>query len=60
MEIGSTTALVTGTNRGLGRALVEALLGGGAVRVVPDRTAEQMAALCWRGPRNVERQLAAL
>lgn len=33
MEINGTTALVTGSNRGLGRALVEALLDRGATRV---------------------------
>ena len=33
MEITGTTALVTGSNRGLGRALVEALLDRGAARV---------------------------
>lgn len=33
MEITGTTALVTGANRGLGRALVEALLDRGAARV---------------------------
>jgi NAD(P)-dependent dehydrogenase (short-subunit alcohol dehydrogenase family) len=33
MELYGTTALVTGSNRGLGRALVEALLGRGAARV---------------------------
>jgi len=33
MDITSTTALVTGANRGLGRALVDALLDRGAARV---------------------------
>jgi NAD(P)-dependent dehydrogenase (short-subunit alcohol dehydrogenase family) len=33
MEINGTTALVTGSNRGLGRALAEALLDRGAARV---------------------------
>src|SRR5215467_16143285 len=33
MEINGTTALVTGSNRGLGRALVEALLDRGAARI---------------------------
>ena len=33
MEINGTTALVTGSNRGLGHALVEALLDRGAARV---------------------------
>ena len=33
MEITATTALVTGANRGLGRALVDALLDRGAARV---------------------------
>lgn len=33
MEITGTTALVTGANRGLGRALVDALLDRGAARV---------------------------
>ena len=33
MDISGTTALVTGANRGLGRALVDALLTRGAGRV---------------------------
>ena len=33
LQIAGTTALVTGANRGIGRALVEALLARGAARV---------------------------
>ncbi len=33
MDVNSTTALVTGANRGIGRALVKALLDRGAARV---------------------------
>jgi NAD(P)-dependent dehydrogenase (short-subunit alcohol dehydrogenase family) len=43
MEINGTTALVTGSNRGLGRALVEALLDRGAARVYA--AARDLAAL---------------
>lgn len=33
MEIKGSVALVTGANRGIGRALTRALLGGGAAKV---------------------------
>jgi NAD(P)-dependent dehydrogenase (short-subunit alcohol dehydrogenase family) len=43
MEIENSTALVTGSNRGIGRALVEALLSHGAKRVYA--TARNLSAL---------------
>ena len=48
MEISGSTALVTGANRGIGRALVEELLGRGAAKVYaaarnPDRVTDLAA-----------------
>ena len=45
-EIGGRTALVTGANRGIGKAIVEALLEGGASKVwAGTRRAEALSAL---------------
>src|SRR4051794_3397973 len=49
MEIEGTTALVTGANRGIGRAFVDALLARGAAKVYA--AAREPAAVATRGPR---------
>jgi NAD(P)-dependent dehydrogenase (short-subunit alcohol dehydrogenase family) len=62
MKIQGCTALVTGTNRGFGRALVQALLDAGAARVYATaRDASRLAPLAatW-GDRVVTRELDIL
>jgi len=51
MKIANTTALVTGANRGIGKALVEALLAGGATKVYA--TARNAAQLRFNDDRVV-------
>ena len=55
MKIENTTAFVTGANRGIGKALVEALLDGGAKKVYA--TARDVAKLPFTDPRVVKVQL---
>jgi NAD(P)-dependent dehydrogenase (short-subunit alcohol dehydrogenase family) len=54
MHINGSTALVTGANRGLGRALVESLLSEGATKVyAAARHPEKLADLAGRDSRLV-------
>src|SRR4051812_3719310 len=54
MQIKKSVALVTGANRGIGRAFVEALLAGGASRVYATaRTASTLASVVALDPTRV-------
>ena len=55
MQIKDTTAFVTGANRGIGRALVDALLAGGAKKIYA--TARDVTKLPFTDPRVVELEL---
>lgn len=56
MNISGAIALVTGSNRGLGRAIVEALYAGGARRIyVSARQSERVDELCARDPDRLVR-----
>jgi NAD(P)-dependent dehydrogenase (short-subunit alcohol dehydrogenase family) len=54
MKISNASALVTGANRGLGRALVDALLQAGAARVyAAARDPQKLASVVARDPKRV-------
>src|SRR5688500_6614839 len=54
MKIAGSTAFVTGSNRGIGRAIVEALHAAGAARIyVAARQSERVAELCARDPERL-------
>ncbi|MCG8461806.1 MAG: SDR family oxidoreductase [Holophagales bacterium] len=55
MQIKDTTAFVTGANRGIGRALVDALLAGGAKKIYA--TARDVTKLPFTDPRVVKVEL---
>lgn len=59
MKLEGCIALVTGANRGLGKALVAALLEAGATKIVPDPMAQQMGALWRQDPKAYERAFAS-